>query len=96
VDFLVKIFKALANQHRIDLLHLLRDGEKEIRELSKKLRLPYKTVARNLKILERTNLVVSRRWKGTVYYSLRKEDHLQYNQMIFRIIEKRYDFTSAS
>ncbi len=90
MDFLVKIFKALANQHRIELIHLLKGGEQEIAELSKQLRLPYKTVARNLKILERTNLVVSRRWKGMVYYSLRDEGHLDYNKILFSVIERRY------
>lgn len=90
MDFLVKIFKALANEHRIELLHLLQKGEKEISELSKHMRLPYKTVARNLKILERTNLVVSRRWQGMVYYSLRDERHLNYNNILFNVIENRY------
>jgi len=90
MDFLVKIFKALANQHRIDLLYLLRNGEKEISELTKELRLPYKTVARNLKILERTNLVNSRRWKGLVYYSLRDEERLEYNKTLYDLIGKRY------
>jgi ArsR family transcriptional regulator len=90
LDFLVKIFKALANQHRINLLHLLRKREKEISELAKELKLPYKTVARNLKILERTNLVVSRRWKGQVYYSLRDEDRLEYNKTLYELIEKRH------
>jgi len=90
MDFLVKIFKALANQHRIELIHLLNGGEREISDLSKRLGLPYKTVARNLKILERTNLVLSRRWKGMVYYSLRKEGQLDYNRILFSVIEKRY------
>lgn len=91
MDFLVKIFKALANQHRIELLHLLQEGEQEIAGLSNRLGLPYKTVARNLKILERTNLVLSRRFQGTVYYSLRDEEHLDYNKILFNVIEKRFN-----
>lgn len=90
MDFLVKIFKALSNQHRISLLHLLKDGEKEISPLANQLKLPYKTVARNLKILERTNLIISRRWKGLVYYSLRNEDRLEYNKALYDLIEKRH------
>ncbi len=91
MDFLVKIFKALANSHRIELLHILRDGAEEISDIARKLRLPYKTVARDLKILERTNLILSRRWKGVVYYSLRNEDHFEYNKVLFNLIEKRYE-----
>jgi len=90
MDFLVKIFKALSSEHRIHLLYLLRDGEKEISELAKKMNLPYKTVARNLKILERTNLVNSRRWKGLVYYSMRNEERLEYNKTLYDLIGKRY------
>lgn len=97
MDFLVKIFKALASEHRIRLLHILtKEGEKEISDLSKKLGLPYKTVARNLKILEQTNLVNSLRWKGLVYYSLRNEDGLEYNKTVFEMIEKRYRKTQGS
>ena len=95
MDFLVKIFKALANEHRIRLLNvLMKEGEKEISEVAKKLGLPYKTVARNLKILEQTNLVNSRRWKGLVYYSLRDEDHLEYNKQLYDLIQKRFKRTS--
>ncbi|NWF93989.1 MAG: winged helix-turn-helix transcriptional regulator [Syntrophaceae bacterium] len=92
MDFLVKIFKALANEHRVQLLRLLLGGqEKEISELARTLRLPYKTVARNLKILEQTNLVSSRRWKGMVYYSLRNDPDLEYNRLLYGMISKRFN-----
>jgi predicted transcriptional regulator len=69
VDFLIKIFKALANEHRVNLLHLLlKKGEREISGLAQDIGIPYKTASRNLKILEQTNLVISRRWQGLVYY----------------------------
>ncbi len=52
MDFLMKIFKALANEHRVKLLHtLMEKGEKEISELAQETGIPYKTAARNLKIL---------------------------------------------
>jgi DNA-binding transcriptional ArsR family regulator len=67
MDFLIKIFKALANEHRVRLLNILIDSnEKEIAELADQLKLPYKTAARNLKILEQSNLVISRRRQGLV------------------------------
>ena len=83
MDFLIKIFKALANEHRVKLLHILmKKGEKEISELSHEIGIPYKTAARNLKILAQTNLVISRRWQGLVYYSLRSEPGLEYNKTL--------------
>jgi ArsR family transcriptional regulator len=91
MDFLIKIFKALANEHRVKLLHtLMKKGEKEISELAHEIGIPYKTAARNLKILEQTNLVISRRWQGLVYYSLRSEVGLEYNKALYNLILKRY------
>jgi len=91
MDFLIKIFKALANEHRVKLLHtLMKKGEKEIYELAHEIGIPYKTAARNLKILEQTNLVISRRWQGLVYYSLRSEPGLEYNKTLYNLILKRY------
>ena len=52
MDFLIKIFKALANEHRVKLLHtLMKKGEKEISELAHEIGIPYKTAARKLKNL---------------------------------------------
>jgi DNA-binding transcriptional ArsR family regulator len=91
MDFLIKIFKALANEHRVRLLNILIDSnEKEIAELADQLKLPYKTAARNLKILEQSNLVISRRRQGLVYYSAKNDNRLEYNKMIFKIIKKRH------
>jgi len=91
MDFLIKIFKALANEHRVKLLHILmKKGEKEISELAREISIPYKTAARNLKILEQTNLVISRRWQGLVYYSLRNEPGLEYNKTLYQLIQRRY------
>jgi DNA-binding transcriptional ArsR family regulator len=91
MDFLIKIFKALGSEHRVNLLHtLMKKGEKEISELAQEIGIPYKTAARNLKILEQTNLVISRRWQGLVYYSLRNEPGLEYNKMLYNLILKRY------
>jgi DNA-binding transcriptional ArsR family regulator len=91
MDFLIKIFKALANGHRVKFLHaLMKKREKEISELAHEVGIPYKTAARNLKILEQTNFVISWRWQGLVYYSLRNEPGLEYNKALYSLIEKRY------
>jgi DNA-binding transcriptional regulator YhcF (GntR family) len=68
----------------------MKKGEKEISELAHEIGIPYKTAARNLKILEQTNLIISRRWQGLVYYSLRNEPGLEYNKILYNLILKRY------
>jgi len=91
MDFLIKIFKALANENRVRMINLLLDGkEKEIGVLADTLKLPYKTVARSMKILEHTNLVGSRRWGGYVYYVLKRDAGLEYNKFIYEMVKKRY------
>lgn len=91
MDFLIKIFKALANENRVHIMNfLLRNGEKELTEVTNQLKLPYKTVARNLKILEGANLVSSRRWGGLIYYKPQVDSRLKYNELIFKIIRQRY------
>ncbi len=55
-----KIFKRLVNKRRIDILKLLLyKKEMELEKIIKRLRRPYKTIARHLKILEHSNLVES-------------------------------------
>jgi predicted transcriptional regulator len=92
MDFLTKLFKAMANEHRVRILYiLLTNSEKEISELSYQLKLPYKTVARNLKILEQANLLNSRRWKGLVYYTVKSDERLEYNNFIYKMVNNRYN-----
>jgi len=91
MDFLVKIFKALANENRVRAIHLLLDGkEREIGVIAEILCLPYKTVARNMKILEHANIVSSRRWEGSVFYALKKEPSLEFNRFVYDMVKKRY------
>ena len=52
MDFLIKIFKALANEHRVKLLHILmKKGEKEISELAKEIGNPLQNRSKELKNL---------------------------------------------
>jgi len=91
MDFLIKIFKALANENRVRMINLLLDGkEKEIGAFADTLKLPYKTVARSMKILEHANMVSSRRWGGYVYYVLKRDAGLEYNKFIYEMVKKRY------
>ena len=71
MDPLVKVFKAVGNDTRLSMLRLLfREGELPTEIIAKKLSIPRATTCRNLKILERVDLVKNRRWKVDVYYSI--------------------------
>jgi DNA-binding transcriptional ArsR family regulator len=68
--FRAKIFNALSDTIRLEIIEFLRDGEKCVCEITPHLKLPQPVVSRHLKILKNAGLV-KRRKKGTWHmYSL--------------------------
>ena len=68
--FRAKIFNALSDPIRLEIIDFLRDGEKCVCEITPHLKLPQPVVSRHLKILKNTGLV-KRRKQGTWHiYSL--------------------------
>ncbi len=64
------VFKALANEHRIQILEALRDGELCACELQVILDAPQSTVASHLRELKDAGLVKSRRQGKWSYYRI--------------------------
>jgi DNA-binding transcriptional ArsR family regulator len=62
--FRAKIFNALSDPIRLDIIAFLRDREKCVCEITPHLKLPQPVVSRHLKILKNAGLV-KRRKKGT-------------------------------
>lgn len=89
MNVLTKVFKAVANENRLRILKVLMDERaREIGEISNEVNLPYKTTARNLKILEKYDFLKSNVNSGIVYYQIRKDKKLFYNQMILTMIKR--------
>ena len=87
MDLLLKLFKSLANEKRVKIVKTLLDyKEMTLDSIVEELDLPYKTVARNLKILEKSGLVKSRIWNGIAYYSLDENPEFYYNRTLIEII----------
>lgn len=75
-DTLVKTtqtFKALSDQTRIRILHLLFYKECSVNEIAESLGLQQSTVSHQLRYLKQQRLIKYRRHKTTYYYS--PEDH---------------------
>jgi ArsR family transcriptional regulator len=70
VQTLAGVFRAMGEPNRLRLLQALSDGERNVTELCRKLRLPQPTVSRHLGILRGTGLVNNRRQGKQVYYSI--------------------------
>jgi len=66
-------FSTLANPTRLAILELLREGPKNVTEISRALNQEQSMISHNLKPLERCGFVFSERKKKKRFYSLNKE-----------------------
>ena len=64
------LLKAIANENRLLIMSLLRDGEKSVQELGRVLKLRQPTVSQHLARLREDELVKTRRQGQAIYYSL--------------------------
>jgi DNA-binding transcriptional ArsR family regulator len=69
--FKAEFFKALAHPTRIQILELLRDGEKSVGELREAIASEGSTVSQQLAILRMKNVVDTRKAGNVIYYRLR-------------------------
>ena len=68
---LVKVYKALADETRLRILALLKDGEVCVCHIHGGLRMPQPTVSRHLAYLRRSGLVEARREGVWMHYRLK-------------------------
>jgi DNA-binding transcriptional ArsR family regulator len=66
-----ELFKTLGHPVRIRVLEVLVDGERAVGELADLLGVELSHLSQQLAVLRRANVVVTRRVRSTVYYSLR-------------------------
>ena len=69
-----KIFKALSDQNRLKILHILSDGERCACELLKHFDFTQPTLSHHMKVLMECGLVDSRKEGTWNYYSLNKDN----------------------
>jgi DNA-binding transcriptional ArsR family regulator len=78
--FKAKLFKALSDPVRLDILEFLRDGEKCVCEITPHINLIQPVISRHLKILKETGVVGYRKDANRRLYSIT-------DQQIFKIID---------
>lgn len=69
--------QALANQHRLAIMHLLKDEEKCVSDIAAELGISVHNVSQHLRILRERLLVRSRKEGQTVYYSVTNQKFVQ-------------------
>jgi len=81
----IEFFSALSCSARIEILNLLRDGEKSVNEIAEKLKVDKSVASRHLAILRQIGIVNAKKDGINVYYSVTSEK-------IFKIIDLITDF----
>lgn len=71
LENLEEVFKALANEKRLQALSLLlTEGQMNLQSLSETLQMPLKTASRNLVILKKAGFLAARTEGGRVVYEI--------------------------
>lgn len=65
-----EICKSMANPTRLKIMNLLREGEKSVEELKKRLNLPKANLSQHLSILRQQRIVSTRRAGLNIYYKV--------------------------
>lgn len=70
-EFKAEFFKALAHPLRIQILELLRDGDKYVHELQEHMQVDSAVVSQQLAVLRRKNIVIGIKEGNKVTYSVK-------------------------
>lgn len=72
-----EICKVFTNPKRLEIISLLRDGEKTVNELTELAGVPQANVSQHLTILRQNNVVTTRRNGANIYYKIANPKILQ-------------------
>lgn len=84
---LVKIFKALADKTRQDILELLGEQEMNVTDICSEFEISQPTISHHLHILRNCDLIESRKDGKNIYYFVRQEI---VNDVFGRVIRKMH------
>jgi len=90
-DARTMVFKALACEHRVSIIEILRYGEQSVSEIASFLAIHPSVVSRHLAILQAAGLVMSRKLGVEVYYKLSSEEVLSLLEDARSIVEVRME-----
>jgi len=65
-----EICKVFTNPKRLEIISLLRDGEKTVNELTEMAGVPQANVSQHLTVLRQNNVVTTRRDGANIYYKI--------------------------
>lgn len=83
--------KALANEHRLAILFVLRGGERCVTEIADLLGLPMHNVSQHLRVLRERMLVATRREGQTIYYRITNPKFVQACSLIREALVEQHE-----
>jgi len=81
-----EICKVFTSPKRLEIISLLRDGEKTVNELAEEANVLQANISQHLTVLRRNNVVTTRREGANVYYKLANPKILQACDLIRDIL----------
>jgi ArsR family transcriptional regulator len=91
-----ELCKALANEHRLAILHALGPGEMCVGDLATTLGIPIHKVSQHLRILKERMLVRPRKDGKTVYYSITNPRFIEGCTLIRQALVEQYQAAGRS
>lgn len=86
--FLIKTFKALADETRLRITRLLQHGAFHVNEILFVINAKQSNISHHLKILQENGLVINKREGSLIYYTLNKYNENEVSDLITDIITK--------
>ena len=85
----VKLIKALADENRLEIIRMLRDGEKCGCIILEKLNITQPTLSHHMKVLIEAGVVTARKEGKWQYYSLVTENIEEFQELIHQILNTK-------
>ncbi|MFZ2411651.1 MAG: metalloregulator ArsR/SmtB family transcription factor [Candidatus Methanoperedens sp.] len=72
-----EICKVFTSPKRLEIINILRDGEKTVNELAEQAGVPQANISQHLTVLRQNNVVTTRREGANIYYKIANPKILQ-------------------
>ncbi len=82
----VRLFRAIADKNRLQILQMLKSGEKCVCEIWKHLDLSQNLTSHHLKVLKDLNLISSRKEGLWVFYKINKTELSKLNSLLNKFL----------
>jgi len=85
-----QLLKALANEKRLEIIHLLREEELAVSDIQTMLDLKQANLSQHLMILRKYNIVTTRKKGKEIYYSLSHKNIIKASDLLREILIERH------